>query len=538
VRPRLSTTGATAIALAALALVVFGTHLRGEFVWDDFYLVEKNPLVLSAAGWRGLLVTDLWEGAGQSLSRLYHPLPMLTLWMQVWATGLAMVPLRLVNVGIHLGNVWLFYRLLLRGGARPATASAMALLFAVHPLAVEPALWLTGRHDTLAVLLGLAGLHASSPPVAGPPDRRRSAWRYAGLAVTAAGAFASKEPYVVLPALYLAYPLLVARDGVERALRAAAAGAAGVALVFAIRAHLGIPSVGGLPGVPIAEHLRTYGTLAGVYGGYSLALTTGPSTRSYAGWPLGAAIASTAAVAGVGLAALWRWRAGSRTGGRVAFGTAWFAIALSPHVVSLPTLGVLGNRYGYFPLLGILYAAAALLDELVSHVSPRLERLVVAASFAPILVAAALASEATSLWQSDISLFGADYAENPDDPQTLYFLGCAIERRAGCEKAVPFFQKAAALAPSMERAQQNLAACLVDLGRGAEAVAPAEAAARARPNADNLFNLALALQGAGRIEEATQAAEQGARLAPGYTRFPELLERLRSGRQTGDGVGR
>jgi hypothetical protein len=520
VRPRLSTTGATAIALAVLALVVFGTHLRGEFVWDDYYLVEKNPLVLSSAGWRGLFVTDLWEGAGRNLSRLYHPLPMLTLWMQVQATGLAMVPLRLANVAIHLGNAWLFYRLVVRGGSRPATASAMALLFAVHPLAVEPAMWLTGRHDTLAVLLGLAGLHASA-------HLGRSRWSYAGLAVTAAGAFASKEPYVVLPALYLAYPLLVARDGLPRALGAAAAGAAGAAAVFAVRAHLGIPSVGGLPGVPVAEHLRTYGTLAGVYGGYALALTAGPSTRSYAAWPLGAALASTAAVVGAELAALWRWRAGSRTGGRVAFGIAWFAIALTPHVVSLPTLGVLGNRYGYFPLLGILYAAAPLLDELVARVSPRLERLVIAASFAPVLVATALASETASLWQSDISLFGADYAENPEDPQTLYFLGCAIERQAGCGRALTFFQKSAALAPSMERAQQNLAACLVNLGRGAEAVSPAEAAVRAQPSPDNLYNLALALEGAGRLEEATRAAEQGARVAPGYTRFPELLDRLR-----------
>jgi hypothetical protein len=502
---------------------VFGTLLRGDFVWDDYYLVEKNPLVLSSAGWRGLLVTDLWEGAGRALSRLYHPLPMLTLWLQVRATGLAMAPLRLVNVAIHVGNAWLFYRLLLRGGARQAIASAMTLLFAVHPLAVEPAMWLTGRHDTLAVLLGLAGLHASA-------DLGRARWRYAVLALTAAGAFASKEPYVVLPALYFAYSVLVARDGVARALGAAAAGAAGAAVVFGIRAHLGIPSVGGLPDVPVAEHLRTYATLAGVYGGYTLALTAGPSTRSYVAWPLGPALASAAAVVGVELAALWRWLAGSHTGGRVAFGTAWFAIALTPHVVSLPTLGVLGNRYGYFPLLGILFAAAALFDDLVTRVSPRLERLVVAASFAPVVVATALASETASLWQSDISLFGADYAENPDDPQTLYFLGGAIERQAGCEKALQFFQKSAALAPSMARAQQNLAACLVNLGRGAEAVSPAEAAVRAQPSPDNLYNLALALEAAGRLEEATRAAEQGARLAPGVARFPELLGRLRSAR--------
>lgn len=380
-------------------------------------------------------------------------------------------------------------------------------------------MWLTGRHDTLAVLLGLAGLHACA-------DLAKSRWRYAALGITAAGAFASKEPYVVLPAIYFAYALLVARDGFVRALAAGAAGAAGAGLVFAIRAHLGIPSVGGLPGVPIVEHLRTYGTLAGVYGGYALALTAGATTRAYVGWSLGAALSVTAAVIGAELAALWRWQKGSRAAGRVAFGVAWFAIALTPHVASTPLLGALANRYGYFALLGGLYATCPLIEEL-ARVSPRLERLVTGACFAPVLVAAALSSGMASLWRSDLILFGADYAENPDDPQTLYYLGCALERRAGCGKAVGYFQRAVEVAPAMGRAQQNLAACLVGLGRAAEAVGPAQEATRELPSADNLYNLALALEGAGRIDEATQAAEQGVLVAPGDGRFGQILARLR-----------
>jgi len=518
---RLSAAKVTAFALLALTAIVFGRHLGGEFVWDDHYLIENSALMQSPSGWRGLLVTDVWEGVGGEPTRLYHPVPMISLWMQVQMTGLSMIPLRLLNVAVHVANAWLFYRLLTRASIEPAIASAMSLVFAVHPLSVEPAMWLTGRHDTVAVLLGLAGMHASAR--LGEPR-----WPLAALAmaITAGGAFASKEPYVVLPALYFAYAILVARLPLARASIGAAAGFAGVGVVMAIRARLHIPTVGGLPGVPIAEQLRAYGTIAGVYGGYALSLTAGPTTRSYQGWGLPGAVAVTLAIAAAGLGSLWRAAKGSQTGARVAFGLAWFAISLSPHVVSLPTLGVLGNRYGYFPLLGLLFALGALVDDLRARARPALRSVVSVAVFVPILIEAPVSSGMASLWTSDIDLFGADFVENPDDPQTLYFLGSALERRGGCAAALGYFEKAAENAPDMARASQSLTACLVRVGKGAQAIAPAQNALRLAPSGANLYNLALALEQAGRLEEAATVARRAVQVAPANAAFQELLARV------------
>jgi hypothetical protein len=348
------------------------------------------------------------------------------------------------------------------------------------------------------------------------------------MAITAAAAFASKEPYIVLPALYLAHAVLVAHVRIGRAVAGAAAGFAGVGVVLAIRARLHIPTVGGLPGVPLLEHAKTYGTLAGVYGGYGLSLSAGPTIRSYVPWAVGAALLSTLAIAVPLLVALWRWSHGSKTGGHVAFGVAWFAVALLPHVVSLPTLGVFANRYGYFPLLGLLFAVAALLDDLFARASEPMRRVLVVALFVPVLIAAPVSAAAASLWRSEIDLFGADFAEDASDPQSLFFLGGALERKGGCEPALPYFRKAAALAPDFARASQNLAGCLLRTGRGAEAIEPAENALRLAPSAANLYNLALAFEQVGRIDEAETIAERLARRSPAPAGVTELLARLRA----------
>jgi tetratricopeptide (TPR) repeat protein len=266
----------------------------------------------------------------------------------------------------------------------------------------------------------------------------------------------------------------------------------------------------------------------GVYGGYGLSVSAGPTIRTYAPSTLAVALLSILSLAATVVTALWRWRKGSLTGARVLFGAVWFGVALSPHVVSLPTLGVFANRYGYFPLLGLLFAAGGLLDDLFARASESLRRVLRVAVFVPVLIAAPVSLGAASLWKSEIDLFGADYAESPDDPQSLYFLGGALERKGGCETAVPYFRRAAELAPDFARASQNLAGCLLRTGKGAEAVAPAENALRRAPNTANLYNLALALEQAGRPADAAPIAERLARASPTDARFADLLSRLRA----------
>ena len=91
--------GASLVAFLIVAAVLlgasFGRNLRGEFVWDDVYLVEGNQALFRPDGWRVLLLPDQWGPVTGKPSQLYHPIPMLTLWLQAMAhTGhqLAQLP--------------------------------------------------------------------------------------------------------------------------------------------------------------------------------------------------------------------------------------------------------------------------------------------------------------------------------------------------------------------------------------------------------------------------------------------------------------
>src|SRR5438876_4946187 len=69
------------LALVILLGMAFGPHLRGDWVWDDVYLVEQNPSLHDPHGLRVLLTHDLWGGAGHRATDLYHPVPMAWLWL-------------------------------------------------------------------------------------------------------------------------------------------------------------------------------------------------------------------------------------------------------------------------------------------------------------------------------------------------------------------------------------------------------------------------------------------------------------------------
>ncbi|MGB9623647.1 MAG: hypothetical protein ACPMAQ_02190, partial [Phycisphaerae bacterium] len=66
----------------------------------------------------------------------------------------------LKNVLIHAINALLVWQLIRRVHEDPRVALAAALLFAVHPMAVEPTAWISGRMTSLSAFFCLAALNA------------------------------------------------------------------------------------------------------------------------------------------------------------------------------------------------------------------------------------------------------------------------------------------------------------------------------------------------------------------------------------------
>ncbi len=150
-------------ALAALLIVsacflIYGKALNFGFVgFDDDFHVYANP-VLRFPPVEALKA--IWLGqSGEAVprDRLYAPLTMTVFWAQYLTQGLNAFYYHFLNLLLHCANAF-FVFLLLRGWIEDKLALCGALIFAIHPLQVEPVVWVSGRKDLLMGFFILAGL--------------------------------------------------------------------------------------------------------------------------------------------------------------------------------------------------------------------------------------------------------------------------------------------------------------------------------------------------------------------------------------------
>lgn len=149
------------LILAITVFVIYGSSLRFEFtIWDDHEHVTKNPLVIQP-GLSSLI--KIWTAP---YLELFMPMTY-TFWM------IESVPARVVAINegggqslapsvYHFGTVLVFlaccyqvYRLISRLVTDRTAALIGALVFAVHPLQVESATWISENKGLIATFFGM-----------------------------------------------------------------------------------------------------------------------------------------------------------------------------------------------------------------------------------------------------------------------------------------------------------------------------------------------------------------------------------------------
>ena len=144
--------------VALITFVVFSPALQNGFVnWDDYENIVNNP------HYRGLGWSQLRWMFTTFHHSLYRPLTWISLGLDYSLGGMNPRAYHLTSISLHAANAVLFFYLTqqlltLRHSIvvpgrhlriRIAAAFA-ALIFAVHPLRVEPVAWLSARNDLLA----------------------------------------------------------------------------------------------------------------------------------------------------------------------------------------------------------------------------------------------------------------------------------------------------------------------------------------------------------------------------------------------------
>lgn len=518
--------------------VVFGRAATHEFTWwDDRMTIGQNerftPPTLEGLAY-------YWSNHEYGL---YYPVTNTLWWLLAFPSQLQVADPQGVllnpwiyhaaNVVVHAISVLLAFSIL-RRLLRDDRASLLgALVFALHPVQVEPVAWASGMKDLLCwcFVLGAIRLHLL---------QRDTSSRLVWVAMIAAGALAmlSKPTAVVLPVALV----LIDRFALERGWRASivsavplVAIAAGVAVMASIAqpAHQTID-------VPL--HLRPV-IAADAVAFYLWKLV----------WPIDLAIDYGRHPQYV-LLQWWAW-------------VTWIApvtiaivlLALRKRLPLLLLAGMLfvlgvgpvlgfkkflfqgysttADHYLYFSMLGVALAIGVMLRHFRSR----------GITIALSLIIALLATRSflqVGVWRDDDTLFNATLRINPRSAMAHNNLGYVYSMRKIHPIAIMHFEQALALRPTEGIYHHNLADALVEIGQIERALHHAEVArqlhreqhdwAGAEAMAQVQVDAATIAARAGRFELAEQYLVEADRLLPGFTKTADLRQRIAQVRQASD----
>jgi hypothetical protein len=181
------------VPIVVLTFLAYYPTLRVGFIWDDQYVIEKNPRIRTWA-WTDLR-SDFRAGLFHNpKGDLYRPLQTVLNRVDHSLWGLHPVGFHLTNLLLQALNGCLVLMLGLALGLSPLAALFAGCLFTVHPIIVQDLIVVVGRDELLSLAFMLTSLLLLMGPGLG---RAVAGIASFGLALL------SKESAIVFPALYL-----------------------------------------------------------------------------------------------------------------------------------------------------------------------------------------------------------------------------------------------------------------------------------------------------------------------------------------------
>ncbi|HTF89436.1 MAG TPA: tetratricopeptide repeat protein [Planctomycetota bacterium] len=447
-----------ALALALLTLAVCAAlwpMLRGEFVYDDLWLVAQNPNLASFGQMWHSLGDSYWDFLDARSSRYvgyWRPFTTLALYLGHALGGGWPPAFHALSLALHVAAVALVFALAWRLTRDLAIAFLVALLFGLHPVQVEAVAWISSINDPLQTVFGLGSLLAFV------------AWRErgsSGLPLLSAalfiGALLSKESAIaMLPLLFVIdlgrRPAAGTNEPLWRSLRPFVRPYATMLAAFALYYAARVVVFGDI----LAGFERTTGQLGLTTGreislrvelfGGGLALMAWPQhlnlfrdTRPEIAWDDAALWTGVVCIAIWTVLAIWAWRRRART---ILAGLLVIPAALLPAMLRIEALGrfSLSERYLYFGVFGF----ALFLVSAVAQLATRLE-LKKVGLFLLLLIAVPYAwrsRERTHVWESERTLFSTSYTDNPKSPYVAWGLGRIMLQDYRRSQELEFLQQA------------------------------------------------------------------------------------------------
>lgn len=143
---RLARSSLEPLALFSATLVVYYPAWQGSVLWDDNAHLTRPDLQSTAGLWR------IWFDLGAT--QQYYPATHSAFWLMHRLWGDATLGYHLVNIALHAASALLLKTILSRLAIPGAFLAAV--LFALHPVAVESVAWMTELKNTLSTAFCLS----------------------------------------------------------------------------------------------------------------------------------------------------------------------------------------------------------------------------------------------------------------------------------------------------------------------------------------------------------------------------------------------
>jgi tetratricopeptide (TPR) repeat protein len=522
--------------IAVAGFFAYHNSLRGAFVLDDLGAILENATIRT--------LWPPWAPLSPPIRSALAGRPLVNLSFAVnYAWGRFDVgSYHLLNLAIHVLAALVLFGVVRRTFAGPALqprfrgeapwiATAVALLWVVHPLTSESVDYTIQRTELLMGLFFLLTLYFS---IHGFESPQRWGWHVAALGAFALG-ICSKEVIVVAPAVVFVYDWLFESGSFKVALHRHRRLYAGFAVVLVLylllvenNLHRAFSGIGSRAVSPWAYALTQSGV---IFHYLRLALWPAPLVGDYDGWPIATSVASVlpSLIAVLALVGLTFWGLVRRR--KLAFLGVWFFAILAPTSSFRPILNeIVAERRMYLPLAAVLVlvvlAGRALLRRLEA---PRAVGISVVASVATVLALSTMRRNddyrTTFFFWSDV------VAKRPDDARARMWLGDYYFRNGRSADALAQMQEAVRLKPRDGHALYNLGNVLANLGRTEEAIQQFREAVRSDPAHPRAhFNYARALVRQGRTEEAIEQLVVALHLDPNFGAAQRMLAQLGAAR--------
>ncbi len=452
-------------AMITVCLLVGSVYLpvlsARALVIDDAQYVTENPLVQNPS-WqsaRRFLVEVLEPSTVQGY---YQPFTMISLMMDYYLGGKrddTLRPFHVTNYLLHLTNTALIGILLFLLFGDPWIAAGVALLWAVHPVTVEPVAWITERKTLLATFFVLCSLISYLQYV------KCSKWsRYVLSFAAYLAAVLSKPTTISLPLLLFLIDVLGPRQGKWRLLLLEKGP------FLAIGGMSGIITFVSQSRTAVAVLPQDYGWWRGIFvilhnvAFYCRELVWPVQLSPFHPFPPNLGFSHPLVLQGLlillaalGLGLVWRRRTN----------VPWAGMAFS-FVAILPTMQVVGfsnsiagDKYLYFPIVGLLLLLAYVLGNLVKKNTTG----VIGGRYAPVLACLLLLAGAEAMvtrrylqkWENSVSLHSHMLTIYPQEAYLHNGAGNAWMEERAYARAAYHYRRAVELQPHFAYAQCNLA---------------------------------------------------------------------------------